>query len=380
MNKVEDKRKIVTVFTPSVCKKIKELYPNNSNKYISDKLGINLNSLNSYAFKNDLKKAKNYKVFRENGALTREQKEFIIKNYANMKSSKIINILGITQQQLNSYAVFSNIKKEDDVSFNRANRFEEMIEKKELSLKNHYDVFSFLGKDIEPKILKDNLFKSKYGKYTVSRDYFENIDNEWKAYWLGFLYADGCVSTKDNIVRIRLQKGDKHHLQKFLNSLQSDSLIRDSVAKLNGKEFEQSEAYICNSKIVEDLINCKCVPNKSLILEFPSDKIVPNELKRHFIRGYFDGDGWFTCNLDKKNIEFGFIGTPNTMNGILQNFIEEIDVNTVGFKKNHGKSTTVSVCWGGVFDCQKIYKYLYSDCNIYLERKLKKIDKVLCLN
>ena len=68
------------------------------------------------------------------------------------------------------------------------------------------------------------------------------------------------------------------------------------------------------------------------------------------------------------------------MNGILQNLIDEIDVNTVGFKKNHGKSTTVSVCWGGVVDCEKIYKYLYSDCNIYLERKLKKIDKVLCLN
>ena len=63
-----------------------------------------------------------------------------------MKSSKIINILGITQQQLNTYAVFSNIKKEDDISFNKANRFKEMIEKKELSLKNNYNVFSFLGK------------------------------------------------------------------------------------------------------------------------------------------------------------------------------------------------------------------------------------------
>lgn len=38
-----------------------------------------------------------------------------------------------------------------------------------------------------------------------------------------------------------------------------------------------------------DLSKHGCVPNKSLILKFPTT--LPNELVNDFIRGYFDGDG-----------------------------------------------------------------------------------------
>ena len=31
-------------------------------------------------------------------------------------------------------------------------------------------------------------------KYSLNDDYFSVIDNEHKAYWLGFLYADGSLS------------------------------------------------------------------------------------------------------------------------------------------------------------------------------------------
>lgn len=32
------------------------------------------------------------------------------------------------------------------------------------------------------------------GKYTYNKDYFKEIDSFEKAYWLGFLYADGCIT------------------------------------------------------------------------------------------------------------------------------------------------------------------------------------------
>ena len=38
-------------------------------------------------------------------------------------------------------------------------------------------------------------------KYTYQQNYFENIDSEHKAYWLGFFYADGYVNKTDSAVR-----------------------------------------------------------------------------------------------------------------------------------------------------------------------------------
>lgn len=31
-------------------------------------------------------------------------------------------------------------------------------------------------------------------KYVYNKDYFEKINTSEKAYWLGFLYADGCIT------------------------------------------------------------------------------------------------------------------------------------------------------------------------------------------
>lgn len=39
-------------------------------------------------------------------------------------------------------------------------------------------------------------------KYIQNDSYFEKIDNENKAYWLGFLYADGCVSEKSKKIKL----------------------------------------------------------------------------------------------------------------------------------------------------------------------------------
>jgi intein/homing endonuclease len=39
------------------------------------------------------------------------------------------------------------------------------------------------------------------------------------------------------------------------------------------------------------------VPNKSLVLKFPD---IPKEMYRHFIRGYFDGDGSLCLHINKR--------------------------------------------------------------------------------
>ena len=131
--------------------------------------------------------------------------------------------------------------------------------------------------------------------------HFEKIDSEEKAYWLGFLYADGYISFSENKIELSLAEKDVHHIEKFRDFLGINNRIcyRPSV-----KAYRLS---FRSDKCKQDLINQGCTPRKSLTLKFPTSKQVPYELIRHFIRGYFDGDGWFSNT--KCCFQVGLIGT-----------------------------------------------------------------------
>ena len=53
-------------------------------------------------------------------------------------------------------------------------------------------------KTIYDIIKRNGIKKIGNKKYNVDENYFSIIDNEYKAYWLGFLYADGYVRMKYN--------------------------------------------------------------------------------------------------------------------------------------------------------------------------------------
>ena len=61
----------------------------------------------------------------------------------------------------------------------------------------------------------------------IKSDYFSTIDCPEKAYWLGFLFTDGCVDCYKGTGRIRLQlqEADLEILEKFKEDLQIDSKI-----------------------------------------------------------------------------------------------------------------------------------------------------------
>src|SRR5699024_3897298 len=65
-------------------------------------------------------------------------------------------------------------------------------------------------------------------KYKISHNFFDEIDTEEKAYWLGFLYADGCVREDRGCFRLGLQARDVRHLEKFRESLDSNHPIKES--------------------------------------------------------------------------------------------------------------------------------------------------------
>lgn len=312
----------------------------------------------------------------KNNKLNMEQKQFILDNYATMSNKEIAEKIGIKDVQLiRSYAKNNKIRKNDEVKMVKHGIYNKII------LKDHSYIYSSMFLKLEPKV--ENLYKSKYGKYSVNQDYFEIIDNEWKAYWLGFLYADGCVrlhkksnNKTEAILKIALAKVDKQHLDKFLNSIQSNAIIKFREIKFNGKIYESAEVNICNMKICQDLTSHGCFENKSLLLKFPSVDEVPKKYLRHFIRGYFDGDGCVHVNTKNKSTIVNFVGTKDFLEKLNEILSYEIGLPKLKLIKKQGQKA-YQLSYGGIEEFEKIFEFLYKDSNICLDRKLNKFKIIL---
>lgn len=226
---------------------------------------------------------------------------------------------------------------------------------------------------------KYNLHFIRKYKYYIDESIFNTIDSEEKAYWLGFLYADGYISKDKSLITLTLSSKDREHLIKFANFLKTNSPIRDYKVKgnrgtLTKESYNASSINIYSNIIKNDLITLGCVNKKSLILTFPKEKLIPKEFIRHFIRGYFDGDGsvfishehhWRNQTLTNV-IHWRFIGTLN----MLENIKKQINI-PIGVisKVKKASENTYELAYKRTKWAQTFYNYLYKDSTIYLDRK-----------
>ena len=219
-------------------------------------------------------------------------------------------------------------------------------------------------------------------KYFLNEYFFEEIDTEEKAYWLGFLYADGNVyykQTKYGNVRLKLSSKDRAHLELFLKSLNSNSIIKDGTSNVKYKNIISNSDFsyisLWNTKLSNDLVNKGCVPNKTFKLVYP--KFLTDNLINHFIRGYFDGDGTISITNNKKRIgkqkvACKFIGTYNFLSGV-QSILENKGIKSVLFKYNSIFILNISLRDNNLI---KFRDFLYKNCSIFLERKKVKFDTI----
>lgn len=303
--------------------------------------------------------------------LTNNQKDYIRNNYRSMKTKEIAENLGLEYKTIKAFAdrehldkgcvkVFLTLEQEEYILNNYKNfTTKELSEKLGCTIR---DINIFLD-------YKNLIFNSK--KYNLDENYFEVINTPNKAYWLGFLYADGCVlvreknNKKSYILEISLNEDDITHLEKFKMCLKSNSPIKYKTIK---EKYKSCRLAICNKKICEDLIKLGCTPRKSLTLTFPSEEQVPKELIPHFIRGYLDGDGCVFNNGKEKRI--GFVGTKN----ILEN-IQDIMYKEFGLTKTkmQPQGQAFQCMWSGTGNLKTWFDYLYNyEDIIFLQRKFEK--------
>jgi len=130
--------------------------------------------------------------------------------------------------------------------------------------------------------------------YALDDGYFDSIDTEGKAYWLGFITADGCVQTGTvgangwlrNQLSVKLKESDAGHLEKLKSALSAESPVR--LVPQATLSSGAAEIAVTSGRLVESLISLGVGPRKSLSVQ---PWIGPDELMRHYWRGMVDGDG-----------------------------------------------------------------------------------------
>ena len=212
-----------------------------------------------------------------------------------------------------------------------------------------------------------------------------SLFNTYPPYDTGFLYADGYVrftNGRSGELRLKLKRGDRNHIEKMKKSLKSTHPIKDIVSKVkvDGKIYESecSTFSVYNTKLVKDLEKHGCINNKTQNINIPYLK---NELYRHFIRGYFDGDGYISQNNPKKYNSVDKYISKYYRIGITSNkiFISQLQVlfdemyikSSITNKANH---STLNI-----YNKESIYKikrYFYDESTVFLERKKEIFDSI----
>lgn len=227
---------------------------------------------------------------------------------------------------------------------------------------------------IQSVLKKKNITLGFNKKYTVDECYFKKINTHEKAYFLGFLFADGCVRKvrksnprlKSYELKLKIHKKDIEILRQFKRALKSTA----SIKKEKGTNCNAICVY--NKNIVNDLINLGCVQTKSLVLEFP--KQIPKKYWRSFILGYFDGDG---CIYINKNgyATCSFVGTDSFLSVLNLYLASRLDIPLKKIQHTQGKACALAIT--GSNNLVRLRKFLYKCSPVYLTRKKKIFNKII---
>lgn len=236
-------------------------------------------------------------------------------------------------------------------------------------------------------------------KYSINENYFENIDTEEKAYWLGFIWADGSITktakrcSGPNRFTLAQKIEEIQHLTTFAKTIASDVKIHIREP-MPGKKIASLDI---NSRPFCMNLEKLGYGTKAVRIHIPN---MQKNLRRHFIRGYFDGDGCLSLyeqyvkkwTIQKQEFsitdnpvlqyvnkwviqrqEFSITGNPVLISEIQEILNQETSVAKEVKPKSYKRTAAVvSLRYGKKADIDTLFNYLYNDATIYLESKHEK--------
>jgi hypothetical protein len=200
--------------------------------------------------------------------------------------------------------------------------------------------------------------------YSINEDYFKSVDDHWKAYWLGFMLADGSLSKYG--LSITLQRRDHSHLEQMAIHMGFTGSVKKVTVKntRTGKSHPASRLDIWSKRLVAPLIERGFIKFKKLG-DIQICKI-RKYLLPSILRGYFDGDGSIT--ISGKNLRFSVCDSQEAVvNWYRDTLVAQLGVKpTKVFRRNN---TSSIIHFTGNRQVPKIMRYLYKTSGPRLKRK-----------
>jgi intein/homing endonuclease len=211
----------------------------------------------------------------------------------------------------------------------------------------------------------------------------KEIDTEQKAYFLGFMYADGCISLikrkNSSYVKpqVRISLTDEQIIKDFHNYFPFFNLQIFDFGKYKESWSKQFSLNKVNKQLFDDLLNHGMLERKSIDnydnLKLPS---LNPELIPHFIRGLFDGDGSINISAKRPNLRrIEICSASKEFLLQIRNVLESLNINCPIFrKKNNNPSPLYVLEWVNSKDILLLKDFFYNNATIFLNRKKEKFD------
>lgn len=199
---------------------------------------------------------------------------------------------------------------------------------------------------------------SRLNRHKVDETFFDYIDTESKAYFLGLMFSDGSVSKNQFYIKLK----DEDILLKFRKELKCDYPILYTEYPYKSYKLQISSQTLCKA-----LSKLGCIPNKTKIITLPT---LREDLYRHFIRGFFDGDGCLQLQNKKYHCRFDLTSASKS-------FLEQVrplitaHARSNGYLGKEAKYEVWHLNYSG-HQVQDILDWMYKDSNFYLQRKYTK--------
>lgn len=233
-------------------------------------------------------------------------------------------------------------------------------------------------KTIDYKVLYDRIFSLHWNeeklfapvsriKHQFNEHYFDVIDDEHKAYWLGFIFADGYLNSKQPTIGIELNHTDIEHLYKFKNDLKSNLDVK--TYNKNSTFGPQTNCrFVFNNKTMYKALQSHGItPTKSLDGNFPI--IDDDRYIKDVIRGILDGDGSIRYRIGANGLPTANMNICGTK-AVLQT-IEKYSGFEWSWSQRHPDRDidNYSIGTGRQNEIIKFLNKLYDDASVYLDRK-----------
>lgn len=296
-----------------------------------------------------------------------------IKNNLNKKTrQEIANELNISVGTLQTYIkkygwyTRKNLFTDKDIDYMKTHYLD-------MPYKEIADHLGFTEKQIRGKINNMGLTKLR----SINDNYFHKIDNPLKAYFLGFIYADGyLVFNEENRIYelgIEIQLQDKYLLEKLNNELGGQNIIYIKKGKekiINNNiccSHDSAVLRIYSKKIVTDLMSYGIEPNKT------QKDICPQIEDKYFfdwLRGYVDGDGCYYIS-SRQFLSVNITSASKIVLEYLQSKLYSYNIETHIYSEQKRKHRLYCFKKEEVY---KLLKLLYPSTQIFcLSRKYNKI-------